>query len=137
MQGRACAAALAGAVTLCMWETSFVYASQPAGFGKGTAAQSRSGVGPEVACSTPLRLYDGTSLTGTFVSISSRGLWINLSSVSFDNRTSSFKVGACSVDLASANGGGGALYEHCLTPGCEEDTMDPGWNNVISSVFLH
>jgi hypothetical protein len=101
------------------------------------AQRNERGAAPDVACSTPLRLYDGTSLTGTFVSVSTRGSWINLSSLSFDNRTSSFKVGACSVELASASGGGGALYEHCLSPGCEEDTMDPGWNNVISSVFLH
>lgn len=92
---------------------------------------------PAVSCSTPIRLYDGTSFTGASVSISQRGTWINLGPLNFDNRTSSFRVGACSVDMASAADGGGALYPTCHNPGCEESSMQPGWNNVISSVFLH
>ncbi len=103
----------------------------------GTIQSQRGGVAPASTCSTALRLYDGASLTGSSVPISERFVWINLSTLGFDNRTSSFKVGACGIDMASAANGGGAWYETCLTPGCEEDTMDPGWNNVISSVYLH
>jgi hypothetical protein len=95
------------------------------------------GIRATLTCSSPLKLYDGTYLTGSEVSVSARGLWIDLSTVSFDNRTSSFKVGACSVDLASGAGGSGAHYTRCLSAGCEEDVMDLGWNNVVSSVYLH
>ena len=98
---------------------------------------SVQGASPALTCSMPLRLYDGTQFTGRSVSISERGVWVNLSTLSFDNKTSSFKVGACTVDMASAAGGGGALYPTCRNPGCQEGTMDPGWNNVISSVYLH
>ena len=89
------------------------------------------------SCSTPLRLYDGTYLSGTTVSIYTRGAWINLSSYGFDNRTSSFSVGACSVSLAAGSGGGGSHYSECLYAGCVENVMATGWNNVISSVYVH
>ena len=106
-------------------------------------ANAGSGAGPgnvgspALTCSTALKLHDGASQSGATASVSSRGIWINLSSIGFDNRTSSFTVGACAIEMASADNGGGALYETCLTPFCVENTMDPGWNNVISSVYLH
>lgn len=92
---------------------------------------------PDLACGSALDLHDGTYLSGTKVSIYTRGLWINLSSVGFDNRTSSYVVGACPVDLASGTNGGGSRYPECLNPGCAEFVMLPGWNNVLSSVYLH
>lgn len=91
---------------------------------------------PEVSCSTPLRLYDGTFQTGTSASIYTRGLWINLSDLGFNNKTSSYIVGACAVELAAGANGSGALYPECLYAGCDENVMLSGWNNVISSVYL-
>src|SRR6059058_3731883 len=73
-------------------------------------------------CGSSLDLYDGTYMSGASVSILARGTWINLSTVGFDNRTSSYVVGACSVDLASGTGGGGSRYGRCLSPGCAEFT---------------
>jgi hypothetical protein len=90
-----------------------------------------------LSCSTPLRLHDGTYQTGTTVSIYSRGLWINLSTLSFDNMTSSYTVGACAVELAAGSSGGGSHYTRCLSAGCVENVMAAGWDNVISSVYLH
>jgi hypothetical protein len=90
-----------------------------------------------VSCSTPLRLYDGTYLSGTTVAIYTRGAWINLGSYGMDNMTSSFKVGACSVSLAAGTGGGGSHYSECLYANCIENVMATGWNNVISSVYIH
>jgi hypothetical protein len=92
---------------------------------------------PTVNCATPLKLHDGTHQSGATAQVSVRGVWVNLSSLGFDNRTSSFTVGSCAVELASAANGGGAWYLRCLSPGCVENTMDLGWNNVISSVYLH
>jgi hypothetical protein len=92
---------------------------------------------PGVSCSSPLVLHDGTYQTGTSVSVYARGLWIDLSTVGFNNKTSSYKVGACAVELASGSGGGGVHYTRCLSAGCVENVMDVGWNNVVSSVYLH
>ena len=89
-------------------------------------------------CSTPLRLYDNTFISGDTVSISTRQTWVNLSGgLAFDNRTSSYRVGSCSVVLAAGANGSGSHYPRCLFAGCEEDVMATGWNNVISSVYLN
>jgi len=130
-------------VSICVWlampagASGSVSAVPSVGAPAEAVSAQRVGAAPTSTCSTPLRLYDGTNLTGASVAISERFVWVNLSTLGFDNRTSSFKVGACAIDMASAANGGGALYETCLTAGCEEDTMDLGWNNVISSVYLH
>jgi hypothetical protein len=95
------------------------------------------GQAPNANCSTPLKLRDGPNQSGTTVSVSVRGLWVNLSDVGFNNRTSSYTVGACAVELAAQANGGGNHYTRCLYAGCVENTMLPGWDNVISSVYLH
>jgi hypothetical protein len=87
-------------------------------------------------CSTALRLYDGTYQTGSVLSIATRGQWINLGLYGFDNRTSSYRVGACAVELASGTNGGGSRYFRCLDAYCEEDVMASGWDNVLSSAYL-
>jgi hypothetical protein len=92
---------------------------------------------PDASCSTPLRLYDGTGFNPPSVSITIRGLWVDLSTLSFDNKTSSYKVGACSVEIAAMSQGGGAWYPICLNAGCQESSMISGWDNVASSVFLN
>jgi hypothetical protein len=103
----------------------------------GLAARLAGLRAPDLACGSSLDLYDGTYLSGTEVSIYTRGLWINLSTLGFDNRTSSYVVGACPIDLASGTNGGGSRYTRCLSPGCAEFTMASGWNNVVSSVYMH
>jgi hypothetical protein len=92
---------------------------------------------PNISCATPLKLRDGTYQSGTTVSIYPRGTWVNLSALGFDNRTSSYTVGACAVELAALSGGAGARYPRCLSAGCVENVMFSGWNNVVSSVYLH
>jgi hypothetical protein len=94
-------------------------------------------VAPTLNCSTPLKLHDGTNQLGTLVSIYARGTWVDLSSFSFDNKTSSYTVGACAIDLAAQNGGTGNHYTRCLSAGCVENTMLSGWGNVVSSAYLH
>lgn len=105
--------------------------------GGAPVSRAAGGHAPLLTCSTPLTLRNGANQTGTSATVSTRGVWINLSTVSFNNMTSSFTVGACSVSLASATNGGGAHYTRCLSAGCVENTMDLGWDNVISSVYLH
>jgi len=97
-----------------------------------------SGLGtPDISCSSPLVLHDGTYQTGPLVAVYARGLWIDMSTVGFNNMTSSYKVGACSVELANGAGGGGSHYSRCLYAGCVENVMAAGWNDAVSSVYLH
>jgi hypothetical protein len=105
-----------------------------------SAAEMRdreAALAPEVNCSYPLRLYDGLNQKGAWVSVYARGVWVNLSTLGFDNRTTSYIVGACSAEMASGANGGGSHYPGCLSPWCEADSMASGWNNVVSSVYLY
>ena len=114
----------------------FIWSAGPALAGAAHGPVSGGAEVPALTCSTPLKLHDGASQSGALATVSERGVWINLSSVGFDNRTSSFTVGACAIQMASGASGTGALYETCLNAFCVENTMDAGWNNVISSVYL-
>ena len=129
MRRRSCCVVVCTTMLLVGGGSAVVAAAQP--------TESVHRAAPTATCSTPLKLHDGTNQSGASVSISQRSIWIDLSGLGFDNRTSSFTVGACQVDMSSAAGGRGALYATCLNPGCAENTMDPGWDNVISSVLLH
>jgi hypothetical protein len=101
------------------------------------AAVVLASASPLLNCSTPLKLRDGPNQTLGQANVYSRGIWVNLSSLSFDNKTSSFTVGACSIDLAAGINGGSSHYLSCLSPFCVEDTMDPGWDNAVSSAYLN
>jgi hypothetical protein len=89
------------------------------------------------ACSSSLRLYDGTNYTGAVLHLSTRTTWINLSSYGFSNKTSSFKVGACSTYLAELSNGGGDWYPTSASiAGKVAPSMASGWNNRVSSVYI-
>lgn len=88
------------------------------------------------SCSTPLRLYADASYGGRELDFYDEGYWQNLSTWSFDNQTSSFKVGACAVDLADGTNGGGSWYPGSTGAGATASTMASGWNDRISSIFI-
>lgn len=85
-------------------------------------------------CSTSLRLYDGTSYTGAVISLSTRQSVLSLSTFGFDNRTSSYRVGACSASLY--NGIGTSKYGGNTLANASATSMASGWNDVISSVVI-
>lgn len=90
------------------------------------------------ACSTALRLYDGTNYTGSVLFLYDRGIWLNLGALSWSNRASSFKVGACNSILADGTSGGGDWYPTTLSQaGDVAGTMLTGWNNRVSSVYIY
>jgi hypothetical protein len=90
-----------------------------------------------LSCASSLRLYDGTSYTGSALHLSARGTYLNLSSYGFDNRTSSYKVGACDSYFYSGASGSGALYPIGNTQAFDQFTsMLVGWNNTVSSVYI-
>jgi hypothetical protein len=124
-----------GSATACL-----VYPHRPTECFRTTAAllQRRSALpSPDISCSSPLKLHEKTNQLGTTIFVYTRGLWINLSTVDFDNMTSSYTVGACGIELAALANGGGSHYTRCLSAWCVEDVMLTGWDNVISSVYLH
>lgn len=88
-------------------------------------------------CSSSLKLYDGTNYTGSTLYLYQRSVWINLSDYGFSNRTSSFKVGACSSYLADYSNGGGSWYATSATQAWDvAPSMASGWNNRVSSVYI-
>jgi hypothetical protein len=99
--------------------------------GAPVAAASSSG------CGSFLKLYDYAYYGGSSVWLSTRLLWHNLSNYGFNQRTSSFKIGACSAYFADWAWGGGAWYPTYLTQAYDVGpTMRSGWNNDVSSVYI-
>lgn len=88
------------------------------------------------ACSSPLRLYADIYYGGRELALYDRGYWQNLSTWSFDNQLSSYKVGACGVRLAENANGGGAWYPGNTSAGAWEPFMLSGWDNRVSSIYI-
>lgn len=88
------------------------------------------------SCSSPLRLYAEIYYGGRELALYDRGYWQNLSTWSFDNQLSSYKVGACGVRLAENAFGGGSWYPGSTTAGSWEPFMLSGWDNRISSIYI-
>jgi hypothetical protein len=88
------------------------------------------------ACSSPLRLYADIYYGGRELALYDRGYWQNLSTWSFDNQLSSYKVGACGARLAENANGGGAWYSGGTSAGAWEPFMLSGWDNRVSSIYI-
>ena len=88
-------------------------------------------------CGSSLRLYDFTSYGAPVVAFTQRFVYLNLSAVGFDNRTSSYKVGACSVIMWDGASGTGAVYTGPMGAWVQSATMVPFWDNRISSVYIN
>ena len=100
-------------------------------------AKARGPAALSSTCSSSLRLYDGTNYSGSVLYLYQRSTWINLSSHGWSNRTSSFKVGACSSFLADYSNGGGNWYPTSATQAWGvASSMISGWNNRISSIYI-
>ena len=89
-----------------------------------------------LACGGTLRLYDEASFGLPMVSLLPSTSWRNLSSVGFNNRTSSYRVGACDAILADPAGGALPWYPTSLTQANMSGSIMPtSWDNRISSIF--
>lgn len=86
------------------------------------------------SCSSSLRLYDGTSHTGAVVAFTQRTTLISLSTVGFSNRTSSYRVGACSSRLY--DGIGTSQYGGNTNAFASATSMG-SWTNRISSIWIN
>jgi|GEM_PF-644253 len=89
------------------------------------------------SCASYLRLYDGTWYTGAVLYLRGRGQWFNLADYGFDQRTSSYVIGACSAWFADWRNGGGSWYPTSLTEAYDTaPSMLSGWDNDVSSVYI-
>ncbi len=89
------------------------------------------------SCASYLRLYDGTWYTGAVLYLRGRWQWFNLADYGFDQRTSSYVIGACSARFADRRNGSGDRYPTSLTEAYDvAPTMLSGWNNDVSSVYI-
>jgi len=88
-------------------------------------------------CSSYLKLYNGYSYSGQSLWLSARGFWLNLSQYSFNQKTSSYKVGGCSTYMADWASGGGTWIPTSATQAWDKDSVISGsMNNDVSSVYI-
>lgn len=129
---RACLVAYAAGVVECFRDQAGLSARE-------SQLDAQIAASPDIAatsCSSPLRLYADASYGGRELDFYDRGYWQNLSNWSFDNQTSSYRVGACGVYLADYANGGGSWYPGNTSAGHNEPTMLSGWNDRVSSIYI-
>ena len=88
------------------------------------------------SCSGSLRLWDYNYYSGRQLSFWDRGYWQNLGDYGFNDRTSSYAVGACYAHLAEHRWGGGWWYPGPTYPYAGEPVMSWDWQNTISSIYI-
>ena len=107
----------------------------------GGSAGFRASTTPRAAaastnCSSAIRMYDGTSYTGSVLSTAIRWTYLNLANFGFDNRISSYRVGACAVEFYGGTNGSGGVYPGGTWAGASSSTMVSGWNNAVTSMYM-
>lgn len=101
-------------------------------------ASSSSAVGTmALYCGSSLKLYDGISYTGNMLALNLRFTPLNLSAYGFDNVTTSYKVGACDVELYAGPNLTGSTYPGNTAVYAQSSSMSTGWNNLVSSVYIY
>ncbi|MGC1237950.1 MAG: hypothetical protein WA860_04085 [Acidimicrobiales bacterium] len=98
--------------------------------------QADVGFSPEINCSSALQLYSGTNYEGSELSLLDEGVWLNLSTYGFSDKTNSYKVGACEVSMTSAQNGGGTVYPGPMAAGTDAASMESGWSDRIQSAYI-
>ena len=91
---------------------------------------------PLASCASSQRLYRSTSYGGAVLQLTTRSVYNNLSSYSFDNDTSSYKVGACDSYFYDGASGGTPLYTGTTAANSSATSMLTGWDNRVSSVYI-
>ncbi|MBL1083656.1 hypothetical protein JK359_17055 [Streptomyces actinomycinicus] len=97
---------------------------------------SRAKAGVRAACSTPLQLGEDNDLRGRVLKFYDRGYWQNLGGYGFNDKTSSYRTGACTAHLAEHNDGRGYWYPGNTGPSHYEPSMRSGWNDRVSSIKI-
>lgn len=122
--------------TECFAAETAMLDAHPDVFGAATDHHLLGGESIAADCSSSLRLYTGTSYSGSVLTLTARQTTLNLSSYGFDNVTSSYRVGACSSSFYSGANLGGSRYPGPTSANNSAASMVTGWNNVLSSVWI-
>lgn len=104
--------------------------------GRSPARSATDAVAASFSCGSPLRLYDYSYYGGRQLWFWDRGFWQNLPDYGFDDRTSSYIVGACYAYLAEHPDGGGWWYPGPMYPYAGEPVMYASWQNTITSIYV-
>ncbi len=99
-----------------------------------SAQLASSGVGTSYC---PVTLFAGVNYTGQALEVTGQGYWINLSDYGFDNVAVSFAGTGCGFHLAQGTYGAGYWYPGNTGPWSSSPDMGPGWDDVVSSVYIY
>jgi len=104
-----------------------------------TTQSDLSGLLPagSVGCSTGLALFQNISYGGRELDIYVTSIWINLSTYSFSDELTSYKVGACSISMTGASNGGGSVYPGATSAGSDVSWIGTAWNDRVQSVYVY
>lgn len=87
------------------------------------------------SCSSSVRLYDGTSFNPAVLQLTTRGVYHNLASYGFNNRTSSYIIGACTAHFYDTTSGS-TQYPGNTSSYASATAMLSGWNDRVGSVYI-
>lgn len=102
-----------------------------------TLNTSDGGVTPLINCSSGLKLYQNISYGGNELVLFQKSAWINLSSYSFADEVSSYKVGACSISMTDGQNGSGNVYPGATSAGSDVSWIGTAWNDRVKSVYIY
>jgi hypothetical protein len=88
-------------------------------------------------CSTGLELFANLSYGGTELVLYVKAIWLNLSSYSFSDELSSYKVGACAISMTDAPSGAGNVYPGATSAGSDVSWIGTAWNDRVQSVYIY
>jgi hypothetical protein len=89
------------------------------------------------SCATGLELFQNLSYGGTELILFVTGIWINLSTYSFSDELSSYKVGACPISMTDAASGGGTVYPGATSANTDVSWIGTAWNDRVQSVYIY
>jgi hypothetical protein len=93
-------------------------------------------VSPAISCSPGLELFQNISYGGNELILTAPSIWINLSTYSFSDETSSYEVGSCAVTMTDGPNGSGSIYPGATSPGSDVSWIGTAWNDRLQSVYL-
>jgi hypothetical protein len=131
-----------GTATICVVMTTGIscYADQ-SDYQEWANSQVKVGGGPfsplSGNCSTGLKLFQDRSYGGNELILYELSNWINLSSYSFSDEVSSYKVGACSVSMTDAQNGSGNVYPGPTAAGSDVSWIGSAWVDRVESVYIY
>ncbi len=88
------------------------------------------------SCGSYLRLYTGSNYSGSVLALTSQYVYLNLSNYGFNNVTSSYRVGGCSSYFFDLSSGGPPQYGGATWAWAESASMNAGWDNRVSSIYI-